>query len=99
MNNNTKKYNDTKIISPKVIKIPNKEPEVAVSEYRETVLEAARIIEDGGYNAVSQIIGYILSDDPAHISNFRGARGLMSGLDRDVLLEEIVKYYLEDKEG
>ena len=99
MNNNSKKYNDTKIISPKVIKLPTTEPEVAASEYRDTVLEVAHIIEDGGYNAVSQIIGYILSDDPAHISNFRGARGLMSGLDRDVLLEEIVKYYLEDKEG
>lgn len=97
--NNSKKYNDTKIISPKVIKLPSKEPEVQVSEYRDTVLEISRILEDGGYNSVSQIIGYILSDDPAHISNFRGARALMSGLDRDTLLEELVKYYIEDKES
>ena len=97
--NNSKKYNDTKIISPKVIKLPSKEPEVQVSEYRDTVLEISRILEDGGYNSVSQIIGYILSDDPAHISNFRGARALMSGLDRDTLLEELVKYYVEDKES
>lgn len=97
--NNSKKYNDTKIISPKVIKLPSKEPEVQVSEYRDTVIEISRILEDGGYNSVSQIIGYILSDDPAHISNFRGARALMSGLDRDTLLEELVKYYIEDKES
>lgn len=97
--NNSKKYNDTKIISPKVIKLPSKEPKVQVSEYRDTVLEISRILEDGGYNSVSQIIGYILSDDPAHISNFRGARALMSGLDRDTLLEELVKYYVEDKES
>ena len=97
--NNSKKYNDTKIISPKVIKLPSKEPEVQVSEYRDTVIEISRILEDGGYNSVSQIIGYILSDDPAHISNFRGARTLMSGLDRDMLLEELVKYYIEDKES
>ncbi len=97
--NNSKKYNDTKIISPKVIKLPSKEPEVNVSEYRDTVLEISHILEDGGYNSVSQIIGYILSDDPAHISNFRGARALMNGLDRDTLLEELVKYYLEEKES
>lgn len=97
MKNNYKKYNDVKIISPRVIKIPGKAPEIDISEYRDTVLKASDILEDGGYNSVSQIIGYILSDDPAHISNFRGARGLISGLDRDTLLEEIVKYYLDDK--
>ena len=96
---NNKKYNDVKIISPRVIMIPTKSQEIEVSEYRDTVIEASKILEDGGYNSVSQIIGYILSDDPAHISNFRGARGLMNGLDRDVLLEEIVKYYLEKKES
>lgn len=99
MKNNYKKHTDVKIISPRVIKLPTKSPEVEVSEYREIVLEASEILQDGGYNSVSQIIGYILSDDPAHISNFRGARGLMSGLDRDTLLEEMVKYYLEKKES
>ena len=99
MKNNYKKYNEVKIISPRVIKIPTKAPEVEVSEYRDTVIEVSSILEDGGYNSVSQIIGYILSDDPAHISNFRGARALMSGLDRDTLLEEIVKYYLDNKES
>ena len=97
MKNSYNKYNDVKIISPRVIKIPSKPAEVDISEYRDTVIEACEILEDGGYNSVSQIIGYILSDDPAHISNFRGARGLISGLDRDTLLEEIVKYYLDGK--
>ena len=97
MKNNYKKYNDVKIISPRVIKIPTKPVEVDISEYRNIVIEASEILDDGGYNSVSQIIGYILSDDPAHISNFRGARGLISGLDRDTLLEEIVKYYLDGK--
>ncbi len=97
MKNNYKKFSDVKIISPRVIKIPSKEPVIDVSEYRDTVIEASRILDDGGYNSVSQIIGYILSDDPAHISNFRGARGLVSGLDRDTLLEEMVKFYLDEK--
>ena len=97
--NNYKKYNDVKIIAPRVIKIETPSPDVDVLEYRSKVIEAAEILEDGGYNSVSQIIGYILSDDPAHISNFRGARGIVSSLDRDVLLEEIVKYYLENKES
>ena len=99
MNNNSKKYGESKIISPRVIKLPSKEPELDVSRYRDTVVEVSDILEDGGYNSVSQIIGYILSDDPAHISNFRGARGLMSNIDRDTLLEEMVKYYLDGKDN
>lgn len=57
-------------------------------------------IEDGGYNPVSQIVGYLISEDPAHITNYKSARTLIGKLDRDELLEEMVKTYIAavDKE-
>lgn len=50
-----------------------------------------------GYNPISQIVGYILSGDPSYITSYNNARGLITRLERDELLEEIVKYYLGQK--
>lgn len=96
MKNNYRKYSDIKIISPKVIRISTPAAQVPREEYRERILEVSEILEDAGYNPVSQILGYILSEDPTHISNYRNARTLMSGIDRDDLLEDIIKFYLEN---
>lgn len=98
MKNNYRKYGDTKIISPKVIRVPVQNIKVDPKDYRDTILNVSELIEDAGYNPVSQILGYILSEDPTHITNYRGARNMMSGIDRDDLLEEIIKYYLEKKD-
>ncbi len=57
-------------------------------------------IREGGYNPISQIVGYIVSEDPTHITNYKGARTLIGKLDRDELLEQMVAYYIDriDKE-
>ncbi len=47
-----------------------------------------------GYNPVDQIVGYILTEDPTYITNHKGARVLICRLDRDELLGELVKCYL-----
>lgn len=62
--------------------------------------EICSAIREGGYNPVSQISGYLISEDPTHITNYKSARTLISKLDRDDLLEEMVKCYIEaiDKE-
>ena len=52
-------------------------------------------ISEGGYNPVSQLVGYLVSDDPTHISNYQNARTLMNRIDRDDLLEDMVKVYIE----
>ena len=96
MKNNYRKYSDTTIISPKVIRISTPSVKVPREEYHERILEVSEILDDAGYNPVSQILGYILSEDPSHISNYRNARTLMSGIDRDDLLEDIIKFYLEN---
>ena len=49
-----------------------------------------------GYDPVNQIVGYILSGDPTYITSYDGARGLITKLEQDELLEEIVKTYLKE---
>lgn len=49
-----------------------------------------------GYNPINQIVGYILSEDPTYITSHRNARGLISKLDRDELLDALAKFYFSD---
>ena len=51
-------------------------------------------LEEEGYNPINQIVGYILSEDPTYITNHLGARTLIRKLDRDELLQVLVKKYL-----
>ena len=51
-------------------------------------------LEEKGYDPVSQIVGYILSEDPAYITSFMNARGLITKYDRDELLEALVHFYV-----
>ena len=51
-------------------------------------------LEEKGYNPINQIVGYILSEDPTYITNHMGARTLIRKLDRDEVLQVLVKKYL-----
>ncbi len=55
-------------------------------------------MKEKGYNPVNQIVGYILSGDPTYITSHRNARIMIRKLERDELLEELVKDYLERNE-
>ncbi len=50
-----------------------------------------------GYNPINQLVGYLLSGDPTYITSYNNARGLIRKLERDELLEELVRVYLKDK--
>lgn len=63
-----------------------------VKDIVEKVYEALKI---KGYDPISQIVGYILSDDPTYITSYNGARGLIAKIERDELLEELVKNYIK----
>jgi uncharacterized protein (UPF0297 family) len=52
-------------------------------------------LNEKGYNPINQLVGYILSGDPTYITSHKGARSLIRDLERDELLEEIVKYYVK----
>ena len=51
-------------------------------------------LQEKGYNPINQIVGYILSEDPTYITNHNNARALIRTVDRDELLQTLVKYYL-----
>ena len=50
-----------------------------------------------GYNPISQIVGYIMSGDPTYITSHQSARSLITKLERDEILEELVQVYIESK--
>ncbi|HLQ73329.1 MAG TPA: IreB family regulatory phosphoprotein [Bacillota bacterium] len=58
-----------------------------------TVYEA---LKEKGYNPNNQIVGYLLSGDPAYIPRYKDARNLIRKIERDELIEELVKSYLEN---
>ena len=65
--------------------------ELQVKEVLDLVYTA---MDEKGYNPVNQIVGYILSEDPTYITNYNNARTLIRKLDRDELLQELVRQYL-----
>lgn len=71
-----------------------KEPEVSVKTVLKTVYEA---LEEKGYNPVSQIGGYLLSGDPTYVTSHKGARSIIMKIERDDLIEELVKEYVNNK--
>jgi uncharacterized protein (UPF0297 family) len=54
-------------------------------------------LNEKGYNPINQIVGYLLSEDPTYITNYNNARSMICKLDRDELLQELVRCYLFDK--
>jgi YD repeat-containing protein len=54
-------------------------------------------LQEKGYNPVNQIVGYLLTEDPTYITNYNSARSMICKLDRDELLQELVKNYLFEK--
>ena len=53
-------------------------------------------LNEKGYNPINQIVGYILSEDPTYITTHNNARNLIRRIDRDTLLQSLVKYYLSN---
>lgn len=68
-----------------------------VNEAREIIMNVYGALKEKGYNPINQIVGYILSGDPTYITNHKSARSIIRRLERDELLEEIIRFYLEEK--
>mgnify|MGYP000591710324 CR=1 FL=1 len=69
----------------------DKDPEI-----KKILSSVYQSLQEKGYNPINQIVGYILSEDPTYITNYNNARSLIRRLDRDELLQELVKKYLAD---
>ena len=70
-----------------------KETELQVSDVLEIVYKA---LKEKGYNPVNQIVGYIMSGDPTYITSHNNARSLIMKVERDELVEEVLKTYIEN---
>ncbi|WP_100398257.1 IreB family regulatory phosphoprotein [Bacillus sp. FJAT-44742] len=64
------------------------------AEAKDVLLTVYEALEEKGYNPINQIVGYLLSGDPAYIPRYKEARSLIRKLERDELIEELVRSYL-----
>lgn len=69
------------------------EPQLEVCDILESVYEA---LTEKGYDPVSQIVGYIMSGDPTYITSHRNARSLIMKVERDELVEEVLRQYIKN---
>ena len=66
-------------------------------EIREILTSVYRALKEKGYNPINQLVGYILSEDPTYITTYNNARSLIRKIDRDELLQTLVRSYLNAK--
>ena len=68
-------------------------------EMRQILRVVHQALDEKGYNPISQMVGYILSEDPTYITTHNNARSLIRRIDRDELLQALVKEYLKKDEA
>ena len=68
-----------------------------INQARDILDQVYEALKEKGYNPINQLVGYLLSGDPAYITSHGNARNLIRRLERDELLEELVKNYLNKK--
>lgn len=64
-------------------------------EVKQVLLQVFSALEEKGYNPINQIVGYLLSGDPAYIPRHKDARNIIRKIERDEIIEELVKFYLQ----
>ena len=69
--------------------VPDKE-----LDSKEVLQIVYRALQEKGYNPINQIVGYLLSEDPTYITHYNNARSLIRHLDRDELMQDLVRSYL-----
>ncbi len=65
-------------------------------QIKTTLTEVYQALKEKGYNPINQLVGYILSEDPTYITTYQNARNKIRRIDRDDLLQELLKNYLGD---
>ena len=86
--------NECKILNMKSQITSNEHEESSPINTDELLMEICAAIREGGFNPVSQIVGYIMSGDPAYITSHRNARSLITKVERDELVEELLTQYI-----
>ena len=76
-----------------------KVPKEENMETKKILKEVYKALSEKGYNPINQIVGYLLSGDPAYIPRHNDARNLIRRHERDEIVEKLVEYYLTQKES
>jgi uncharacterized protein (UPF0297 family) len=71
----------------------HKDTEVIVSDVIRSVYQA---LTEKGYNPLNQIVGYVMSGDPSYITSHKGARSLIMKVERDEIVEELLRFYIDN---
>ncbi|MBP2633464.1 MAG: hypothetical protein H6Q70_4092 [Firmicutes bacterium] len=61
------------------------------------IKEVCKSMREKGYNPINQLVGYLLSGDPAYVTSYNNARGMIRKLERDELLEELIQAYIKEE--
>ena len=72
----------------------NLDSEIGVKDILDAVYDA---MEEKGYNPINQIVGYIMSGDPTYITSYKNARSMIMKVERDELVEELLKEYIKNR--
>jgi len=65
------------------------------NQTRDIILQVYEALAEKGYNPINQIVGYIMSGDPTYITSHKNARSLISRVERDEIMEELLRFYLD----
>ena len=72
-------------------------PDESSEEMKVILTSVYRSLSEKGYNPINQIVGYIMSGDPTYITSHKNARSLIMKVERDELVEELLRAYVENK--
>ena len=86
MNFNIKDTSDTQTFNAEELRREN---------IREVLKHVEKSLNERGYNAINQLSGYLISNDPAYISSHNNARSIIQSVERHEIIEELVRFYLE----
>ena len=67
-------------------------------QIKTTLTVVYKALEEKGYNPINQIVGYLLTEDPTYITNYNNARSMICKIDRDELMQVLVREYLFEQE-
>lgn len=73
-----------------------KAEDVRKEHIKNVLNQVSEALTERGYNAVNQLAGYLISNDPAYISSFKNARAIIQSIERHEIIEELVRSYLDD---
>ncbi len=62
----------------------------------DTLVEVYKSLDSRGYNATSQIIGYLITGDPGYITSFQNARNKITSIDREKIIKNVLEYYIKN---